>query len=80
MPTNLARRPAATTPAVSSAASLNPLVIVATILVIVLHFMAAATLDRSHARPAFEPVIDTVEEDVSCPAKVEGRTSALPFD
>jgi hypothetical protein len=55
-------------------------VTVATILVVVLHFMAAATLERSHARPAFEPAIDTIEEDVSCLAKVEGRTSALPFD
>jgi hypothetical protein len=80
MPTNFVRRPAAATPAISSAGSLNPLVIVATILVIVLHFMAAATLERSHARPGFGPVIDTIEEDVSCPAKVEGPTSALPFD
>ncbi|MEO8319774.1 MAG: hypothetical protein ABJA75_13510 [Bradyrhizobium sp.] len=54
--------------------------ILATILVVVLHFMSAATLERSHARPAFEPVIDTIEEDVSCPATAEGRTSALPFD
>ena len=80
MPTSLIRRPAVTTPAISHAVSVNPLAIVAAILFAALHIVAAVTLERSHARPALATSIENIDDDVSCPAKADASTPALPFD
>jgi len=37
-------------------------------------------LERSHARPALATSIENIDDDVSCPAKADASTPALPFD
>lgn len=80
MPTNVIRRPAVTTPAGARAASVSSLAIVAIILLTALHVAAAAMSERSHALPAPGAVIESIDDDASCPAKAVAPAPALPFD
>ena len=80
MPTHVITRPAVTTPAASQRISVNPLAVVAAILLTALHVVAAAMLERTRDNPVPGAIVETIDEEVSCTAKAGVRAPALPFD
>jgi hypothetical protein len=80
MPTDLIRSPAATSATGSNAASLDPLMTAAAVLLVILHFTAAVMLEKSHVRETRPLAVESIDEAAACPAEAETRASALPFD
>jgi hypothetical protein len=80
MPTDLIRSPVATSATGSNAASLDPLMTGAAILLVILHFTATVMLEKSHVQPTRLLTIESVDEAAACSAEAETRASALPFD
>lgn len=80
MPTDLIRNPAVTSASGSSTASLDPLMIGVAVLIVILHLVAAAMLEKSPVRQTRLLAVKSVDEAATCSAEAEPRASALPFD
>jgi hypothetical protein len=80
MPTDLIRSPAATSSTGSSAASLDPRMTGAAVLLVILHLTAAVMLEKSHVRQTRLLAVESIDETAVCPAEAEMRAPALPFD